>query len=90
MLETGTVKNELSRKLTRPSLRFQKTSSYETLDHWTKPQEGLSEDPLTNPEEIWYTDRNSFVLGGKRAGYVVVSNVETTEANLCHQVLQPN
>ena len=29
-------------------------SCLETLDHWTKPQEGLSEDPLTNPEEIWY------------------------------------
>ena len=27
VLETGTAKNELSRKLTRPSLRFQKTSS---------------------------------------------------------------
>ena len=27
-------------------------SGLETLDHWTKPQEGLSEDPLTNPEEI--------------------------------------
>ena len=27
LLETGTVKNELSRKLTRPSLRFQKISS---------------------------------------------------------------
>ena len=27
VLETGTVKNKLSRKLTRPSLRFQKTSS---------------------------------------------------------------
>ena len=26
MLETGTVKNELSRNLTRPSLKFQKTS----------------------------------------------------------------
>ena len=24
----------------------------ETLNHWTKPQKGLSEDPLTNPEEI--------------------------------------
>ena len=24
----------------------------ETLDHWTKPQKGLSEDPLTSPEEI--------------------------------------
>ena len=23
----------------------------ETLEHWTKSQEGLSEDPLTNPEE---------------------------------------
>ena len=37
----------------------------ETLDHWTKPREGLSEDPLTNPEEIWYTDGSSFVLDGK-------------------------
>ena len=27
VLETRTVKNKLSRKLTRPSLRFQKTSS---------------------------------------------------------------
>ncbi|KAB0382039.1 hypothetical protein FD755_003956 [Muntiacus reevesi] len=53
----------------------------ETLDHWTKPQEGLSEDLLTNPEEIWYTDGSSFVLGGKRrAGYAVVSNFETIEA----------
>ena len=63
----------------------------ETLDHWTKPQEGLSEDPLTNPEEIWYTDGSSFVLDGKRrAGYAVVSNFETTEAKPLHQVLQPN
>ena len=53
----------------------------ETLDHWTKPREGLSEDPLTNPEEIWYTDGSSFVLDGKRrAGYAVVSNFETIEA----------
>ena len=37
----------------------------ETLDHWTKPLEGLLEDPLTNPEEIWYTDGTSFVLDGK-------------------------
>ena len=55
-------------------------SCLETLDHWTKPREGLSEDPLTNPEEIWYIDGNSFVLDGKRAGYAVVSNFETTEA----------
>ena len=48
-------------------------SCLETLDHWTKPQEGLSEDPLTNPEEIWYTDGSSFVLDGKRrAGYAVL------------------
>ena len=26
-------------------------SCLETLDHWTKPREGLSEDPLTNPQE---------------------------------------
>ena len=41
-------------------------SCLETLDHWTKPREGLSEDPLINPEEIWYTDGSSFVLDGKR------------------------
>ena len=41
----------------------------------------MSEDPLTNPEEIWYTDGSSFVLDGKRrAGYAVVSNFETLEA----------
>ena len=45
-----------------------------------KTQEGLSEDPLTNPEEIWYTDGSSFVLDGKRrAEYTVVSNFETIE-----------
>ena len=53
----------------------------ETLDHWRKPRERLLEDRLTNPEEIWYTDRSSFVLDGKRrAGYAVVSNFETIEA----------
>ena len=41
----------------------------------------MSEDPLTNREEIWYTDGSSFVLDGKRrAGYAVVSNFETIEA----------
>ena len=46
-----------------------------------KTREGLSEDPLTNPEKIWYTDGSSFVLDGKRrAGYAVVSNFETIEA----------
>ena len=40
----------------------------------------MSEDPLTNPQEIWYTDGSSFVLDGKRrARYAVVSNFETTE-----------
>ena len=56
-------------------------SCLETLDHWTKPRERLLEDPLTNPEEIWYTDGSSFVLDGKRrARYAVVSSFETTEA----------
>ena len=56
-------------------------SCLETLDHWTKHQEGLSEDPLINTEEIWYTDGSSFVLDGKRrAGYAVVSNFEAIEA----------
>ena len=56
-------------------------SCLETLDHWTKPQEGLSEDSLTNPEEIWYTNGSSFLLDGKRrAGYAIVSSFETIEA----------
>ena len=56
-------------------------SCLEILDHWTKPWEGLSEDPLTSPEKIWYTDGSSFVLDGKRrVGYAVVSNFETIEA----------
>ena len=55
-------------------------SCLETLDHWTKPREELSEDPLTNCEEIWYTDGNSFVLDGKTARYAVVSNIDTIEA----------
>ena len=64
-------------------------SCLETLDHWTKPREGLSEDLLTNPEKIWYTDGNSFVLDGKRrTGYAVVSSFETTEAKPLP--LQPN
>ena len=45
---------------TQHSLPFH--SSIETLAHWTKHWEGFSEDPLTNPEEIWYTDGSSFVL----------------------------
>ena len=53
-------------------------SCLETLDHWTKPQEGLSKDPLTNPEEIWYTDGSSFVLEGNRRAHM--TNFETIEA----------
>ena len=56
-------------------------SCLETLDHRTKSQEGLSEDPLTSPEGIWYTDGSCLVLDGKgRALYAVVSNFETIEA----------
>ena len=56
-------------------------SRLETLDHWTKSREGLLEDLLINPEEIWYTDRSSFVLDGKRkVRYAVISNFETIEA----------
>ena len=41
----------------------------------------MSEDPLINPKEIFYTDGSSFVLDGKkRAGYAVGSNFETIEA----------
>ena len=50
---------------------------------WTTGQnpERFSEDLLTDPEEIRYTDGSSFVLDGKRrAGDAVVSNFETTEA----------
>ena len=61
------------------SLPFQ--SWLETLDHWTKTRAGLSEDCLTNPEDIWYTDGSSFVLDGKRrARYAVVSSFEIIEA----------
>ena len=56
-------------------------SCLETLDHWTKSWEGLLEDPLTNPEEIYYADGSSFVLDWKRrAENAVVSNFETIEA----------
>ena len=48
-------------------------SCLETLDHWTKPQEGLSKDLLTNPEEIWYTDGSSFVLDGKKKSWICSS-----------------
>ena len=58
-------------------------SCLETLDHCAKTRKGLSEDPLTNSEEIWYTDGSSFVLDGKRrAGYAVVSNFEAIEVKL--------
>ena len=41
----------------------------------------MSEDPLTNPEEIWYTDESSSVLDGKRRDkYTVIYNFETIEA----------
>ena len=76
----------LVRFLTQPPSHTPKSSlpfhsCLETLDHWTKPQEGLLEDPLTNPEEFWYTDGSSFVLDRKRrAGYEVVSNFETIRA----------
>ena len=52
-------------------------SCLEALDHWTELQEGLLEDPLTNPEEIWYTYGSSFVLDEKEEA---VSNLEIIEA----------
>ena len=62
-------------------------SCLETLDHWTKPREGLSEDALNNPEEFWYTDGCSFVLDGKsRAGYALVSNFESIKTKPLPQV----
>ena len=67
--------------LPTPKSSFPFHSCLETLDHWTKPREGLSEDPWTNLEEIWYTDGSNLALDGKiRAGYVVISNLETIEA----------
>ena len=47
-------------------------SCLETLDHWTKSQEELSEDPLTNPEVIWYTDGSRFVLDGKNKSRICI------------------
>ena len=56
-------------------------SCLETLKPWTKLRERLSEDPLINPEEIWYIDWINFVFDGKiGARYSVVSNFETIEA----------
>ena len=56
-------------------------SCLQNLAPWTKPWERLSKDPLTNPEEIWYTDGSSFVLDGKRrVSYAIVSHFETIEA----------
>ena len=53
-------------------------SNFRPLD---KPWEGLLENLLTNPEEIWYTDESNFALGGKRReGYIISSNHETIEA----------
>ena len=63
---------------TKGSLPFH--SCLEILDHWTIPKEGLTEDPLTNSEEIWYTDGSNFILDGKRRAGYVVSNFETTDA----------
>ena len=41
----------------------------------------MSEDPPTNPEEIWNIDGSSLVLDGtRRAGYPVVSDFEIIEA----------
>ena len=50
-------------------------SCIETLDHCTKPQERLSEDPLTNPEEIWYIDGNlvQLCLGWKKKSQICSS-----------------
>ena len=48
-------------------------SCLETLDHWTKYWEGLSEDPLINPEEIQYTDGSSFVLDMKKKSWICSS-----------------
>ena len=72
----GTLNPATLLPLTEESLPFH--SCVEILDHWTKPWEGLLEEPLTNPEKIWYTDGSSFVLDGeRRAGYDVVSSHET-------------
>ena len=48
--------------LPTPKVSLPFHSCLENLDHWTKPLEGLSEDLLTNPEEIWYIGGSSFVL----------------------------
>ena len=67
--------------LCTPKGSFPFHSCLETLDHWAKPQEELSENSLTNPEEIWYTNGSSFLSDGKRrAGYAIVSSFETIEA----------
>ena len=75
----GTVNLATLLPLPEESLPFY--SCLGSLNHWTKPSDGLSEDPMANCEKIWYTDGSSFVLGGKRRGrYAIVSNHETLEA----------
>ena len=47
----GTLNPATLLPLTEESLPFH--SCVEILDHWTKPWEGLLEEPLTNPEKIF-------------------------------------
>ena len=50
-------------------------------DELYSPRPDLSETPLSDPEENWYTDGSSFVVKGERkAGYAVVSLEETKES----------
>ena len=49
--------------------------------HSLLPQPDLTDPPLQNPEEVWFTDGSSFVSKGcRRAGYAVVSLTQVIEA----------
>lgn len=51
------------------------------IDKLYSSRPDLSETPLSDPEENWYTDGSSFVEKGERkAGYAVVSLEETKES----------
>lgn len=44
-----------------------------------------SDQPLHDPEEVWFTDRRTFVWEDyQKAGYAVVGSQQVTEAQLPH------
>lgn len=58
-------------------------SCQETLFLSSRPRADLTDQPLENPDNIWFTDESSFMAAGKwRAGYSVVSFYNVIEVQL--------